>query len=958
MPQSAISPFLKQLPTHLQQPTSIFWEEQLDTTLKKFFLLPANKDFLASFVKVCTCSDFIKNALRTHPKMFNELLASGDLQQSYQAQYYVEKTTALMEIINNESELILQLRALRLREMVRIAWRDLAGWTDLHETMKNLSALADAIIDNTLKVLHRWQCNTLGTPFNEADVEQQLFVIAVGKLGGQELNFSSDVDLIFIFPENGDTQRHATSMTNEMFFTRLAQNFIKTLQVITEEGFVFRVDMRLRPYGDSGPLVMSFLACSSYYQEHGRDWERYALIKGRIISGDPQNASLLLSLLKPFVYRRYIDYGSVEALRNMKQLIMREVHIRSLQSDIKRGPGGIRQIEFIGQVFQLIHGGQDRRLQQRKILSVLRYLKESNILEGNVIDELTKAYIFLRNLENRLQMFADQQTHKLPIDEHEQIRIAYAMNFESWEEFIKILTYHRDIVEKHFERMLAPPQHEEIEIGGYDLVDLKSLWSGTLSKTKAYDILQVLGFTEKEEAYDLLMAFRNSYRYRKLNEHTKKQLDTLVPLMLQHTERIKQPFQTLKRILTLLEAIVRRSAYIILLLENPQTLKRVITLFSSSYWIAEQVSCYPFLLDELLHAATMTEASSEAALEDELRQSLLSIPEQDLEQHMNALRSFKLRQMLRTSAADIVKTLPLMKVSEHLTHTALAILRQAQDIVLKDLIAKYNYLENIKHPFSPAKFAIVAYGKLGGIELSYSSDVDLVFLYDNPPEYEEFTLRLAQRIIHILDTRTANGILYKVDTRLRPSGSAGLLVSHINAFVDYQQNTAWTWEHQALVRARIISGPVDLKEKFDRTREAVLSRKRNLHELREQIVKMRQRMQQANEIKVSGAFDIKQGNGGIADIEFIAQYIVLAHAHAHPALLQWPDNIRIFETAADEKLISNEDARILIDTYHIYRDIIHRSALQNETTLILKETSLKYVEGITALWQKIMMHAQ
>lgn len=906
--------------------------------------LNTNDSQKQAFLTACAYSDFIKSLVLSQPEMVLAILQSDELAINKSGQDYYDQLSKRLENVSDEADLHRALRQYRQQEMFRIAWRDLNKQQKLQDTMSQCSGLADAAISLSLAKLHQWQAEKEAPPLDKHGRKQALIIIAVGKLGSQELNFSSDIDLIFAYPESG-----------ESFFTLLARQLIRCLQLVTEDGFVFRVDMRLRPYGDSGPLVMSFSQMASYYQEQGRDWERYALLKGRIISGSEAQKSQLNATLKPFIYRKYIDYGSIDALRSMKQLIAREVRIKDMQNDIKRGPGGIREIEFIGQVFQLIRGGQDRRLQQRKILSVLRYLKASKTLDANIVDELSTAYIFLRNVEHRLQMVADKQTHALPNEDEAKLRLAHAMGFSDWEAFFTALETHRQHVEHHFEQMLVAPEHEETQGGEYLRIDCHALWMEKTDASKSLKILHSIGFEHADAVLSKLMDFKHSYRCRQMDATAQQRLDNLLPIVLALIGKTANPEVTLERMIHLLDSILRRSVYMVLLLENPKTLKWLVKLFDLSDWVADHIARYPSLLEELLNAKPMLQAVSASELEDELRQTLLSIPEEDLEGQMEALRLFKQRQVLKVAASDLENQLPLMKVSDHLTFTAQTILRQVQELAGKEVTFKHADLEQ---PHFENQFAIIAYGKLGGIELSYSSDVDLVFLHDNPPGNDEFTIRLAKRIIHMLSTRMSNGILYKVDTRLRPSGSAGLMVSGIDAFIDYQKNSAWTWEHQALVRARVISGPEEMVRKFDACRAEILSSRRDLDELRQQVSEMRLKMKESHEVKETDSFDVKQGDGGIADIEFLVQFAVLAWSADYPSLMKWPDNIRILETIADEGLIEAEDVSALIDAYQDYRAIIHNATLRGTSTLVSDDSFVPYRELINRLWNEVIRAAQ
>ena len=944
---------IQQLPQKLQDQARQFWQrihERANT--EQFSILQMHQGTINQFWAQSPWA--AENCIQS-PELLLDLLQSQQFQYEWSYANYLEQLQTNCGHCQNETELTQALRLLRRRLMTRIAWRDLLHLADLSQTMAELSAFADAVINFCLPLLANWLQLIHGVPRNVIGDPQSLLVIAVGKLGSQELNFSSDIDLIFCYPDPGNTQGGDRSISNEKYFSKLAQSLIKLLQTVTADGSVFRVDMRLRPHGDGGPLVLHIQAMNDYYQEQGRDWERYALIKARVINTDPTAMSRMLAIFKPFVYRRYVDYGAIESLRQMKQLIERDIKAKDLRSDIKRGPGGIRQIEFIGQVFQLIHGGKDRRLQQRKILSVLRYLYLNHILSQEAVEALTQAYVLLRNVEHRLQMVADRQTHVLPVDENEQIRLAFSLGYSDWETFAKVLKHHRQTVQQYFDDLLAPPEANSETSGNYCLIDSRRIWLEKLEPASTIELLEKIGLPDPNRIHQLLISFADCHRVRQMDPQSRKRLDELMPQLIQILGQVQASEQIVMRILQLLEAITRRSVYLALLLEHPDALTQLIQLFAASPWIADHVADYPYLLDDCLRLNVYMDSASEQELEDELRQTLLSIPEHDLEEQMEALRRFKLSQLLRAAVLEVLRNLPVQKVSQHLTHTATVILRQVEEIARKVVLAKPAAIVDLGSETALADFAMVAYGKLGGLELNYDSDLDLVFLHGAAEGQEELAVRLAQRIIHILNLRTASGILYQVDTRLRPSGSSGLLVSSIDAFAEYQQQHAWTWEHQALVRARVISGSVKLKTEFNNIRRQILTGRRDIASLQRDVIEMRQRMRSAQKSKSQLENDIKQCNGGLTDIEFIVQFGVLAWSQAYPGLIEVTDGFRILDLFADHELMQLTDLRMLCQAYQYYRSAINQRILNNQSLQLAADEAVDYRQQVSDLWRRLLV---
>ena len=952
---------LQAVPEALRPPVLQAWE-QLEEATKSQWATSGDSACLASLPRVWACSEFVMQACCRHPSVLLTLLAQGALQAARTEQEFRALLESELQEIQDENGLMQVLRRFRRREMVRIAWRDIAGWTDLVAVTQELSWLAEACIDSALTRLDGWLQQELGVPSDAAGEAQSLVVIGMGKLGAWELNFSSDIDLVFAFGEAGDTRDGPRSLSNEEYFTRLGRRLIKVLDQVTEDGFVFRVDMRLRPFGESGPLVLSFDAMEHYYQVHGREWERYAWIKARVVGGARAAGEALMTQLKPFVYRRYLDYGAFASLREMKQMIAQEVQRRDLESNIKLGAGGIREIEFVAQAFQLIRGGREPALQQRRVLLVLAYLAEHGYLPEFVAQNLQQAYEFLRNSEHRLQAYRDQQTHELPDQASERLRLAYAMGYADWDNYAQALAAMREQVQAAFEQVFLAPQVSataaEADLG------LAALWCERLDPEAAGALLVETGYSEAVLPW--LVDLRHTRDYRVLSTRGRARMDQLMPLVLAAVGQGEHADITLKRVLGLLQAIIQRSAYLALLMENPMALSQLVRLCRASPWIAHFLTQHPMLLDELLDPRGLYRAPNKAELVQALRQDLSQFEDGDLELAMEELRHFHQTQVLRVAAADVSDAMPLMIVSDHLTWIAEAILDEVLELAWGYLVERHGRpVCTSEGEVCDKGFAVVAYGKLGGIELGYGSDLDVVFLHgsDNmtletqgpkPVSAPVFFARLGQRMIHILTARTPTGILYEVDTRLRPNGASGLLVSHVQAFAEYQQRSAWTWEHQALVRARVVAGDPLIAEHFAAIRREILMRQRDRQGLRQEVSDMRQRMREANSRSQDGEFDLKQDAGGIADIEFMVQYGVLAWAHKHPALLDYTDTIRLLSGLAQADLVPEPDCALLADAYRAYRARMHRLTLQEQPAVVPVTEFVEARAQVQRIWQTLM----
>lgn len=923
--------------------------------------------FAGQLVRCWVGSNYVVDQCLQRPGLLHELL--DDLQRDYPAGHYAASLQQLLDPVETEEQLQRVLRQFRHREMVRIIWRDLNRTAEMEQTTADLSALADACIDQTLNWFYRWACAKWGTPHSRAREghpaqPQRMVVLGMGKLGAGELNLSSDIDLIFSFPENGETEGARRCLDNASFFNKVAQKLIQALDQQTADGFVFRVDMRLRPYGQSGILVPSFAAMEEYYQDQGRDWERYAMIKARVVAGDLEAGAVLMQDLRPFVYRKYLDYSAFESLRDMKAMINREVRRKNLHGNVKLGPGGIREIEFIAQAFQLIRGGRDSRLQQRELRLILSLLPETVAMPQQAADELYSAYRFLRNAEHAIQAVADKQTQELPLDPLEQSRIAFSMDFSDWPLFLAELDQHRGRVSHHFADVIAPASEEQDEQD--EPSDWSQLWLQELDAEQAEVLLQQAGFEDTERAMRLLDGLHSNRKVTTLQQVARERLDRVMPMLLELVAQQQAPTQTLERTLSLIDAVLRRSAYLVLLWENPGALAQLVKLSAASSWFAEQLAKQPILLDELIDVTSLYAPPNKDALQQELRQQLLRIPEEDVEQLMEALRYFKSAHVLRVAAAEISGALPLMKVSDYLTYIAEVVLEGALDIAWHIMTEKHGVPQKAPGVPCDKDFIVVGYGKVGGIELSYGSDLDLVFVHDGaanlatdgakPVDSQVFFTRLGQRIIHILNTSTPSGQLYEVDMRLRPSGNSGLLVSSLKSFRDYQLNEAWTWEHQALVRARVITGSSGLKQQFEAVRGEVLGQSRDSDKLRTDVGAMRVKMRDhlGSKSTDGDVFHLKQDRGGIVDIEFLVQFLALAYSKDQPELIRFTDNIRILDAAEQLALLPAEDAELLREAYKAYRSVGHRLSLQEQSNVISAQEMQDLRDAVAAIWDRVV----
>lgn len=906
--------------------------------------------------RVLACSDFVADALSRDEQLLPQLLARA-AERFAGALPWPE--ARLQGVSADEAGFMDALRRWRRAELARIAWRDLAGWATLGETILDLSNAADTAIRAAHDYAWALLVERYGEPQTDDPEARRLIVIAMGKLGGQELNFSSDVDLIFLFAGHGETAG-PEAVAHEEFFLKLGQRLIRYLDAPTLEGRAFRVDMRLRPFGASGPLVASTAAFEDYVERQGRDWERYAWIKARAITGAALYEQVYRASVRPFVYRRYLDFGVFEALRGMKALIEREVERRDLQDNIKLGPGGIREIEFIVQSLQLIRGGNERRLRSGSLMRMLPRLAGDRLLSPAVTTELAAAYDFLRRLENRLQMYRDQQTHALPVDAAARERLALAMELADWDELAATLAGHRQRVAAHFAALVQPD--DATPRAG----PLSQWLEGEAPRAELEARLVALGMEEAGTAAQLMHDLRGSALVRRMDETGRRRLFSLLGQVLEEVARSPGALAVLRRLLRVFEAIGARSAYFALLLENSVARRRLIELARHGDFLTAQIAALPLLLDELIDDRLFERLPARAELEQELAARLEDADSDDEEELVAQLRNFQRAAQFRIAVADLCGGLPLMSVSDRLTEVAELIVAEVLKLSWDFVTSQYGTpMCGDGAERRAVRLSAVGYGKLGGMELGYASDLDVVFLHDSSGARQEtegarsvdnqvFFIRFVQRMVHTLTMHSAAGRLYEVDMRLRPSGKGGMLITSIEAFEDYQQREAWTWEHQALLHARAVCGDAGLSERFAAVRTRILQQCVRRETLRAEVQRMRVRMRAELSAARQGEFDLKQDPGGIADIEFLAQYWALRWAAEYPPVAWYSDTIRELESVASANLVPQATIDVLTGAYRKYRERSHHRTIAGLTAVVPASDFAAERAAVTAIWSQAM----
>lgn len=867
------------------------------------------------------------------------------------------------------------LRQFRHRHMVRILWCDLTEVNCLEQTLRQLSLLAQACV----QAADQWTFDALekrfGVPTDDNGRHLRLIILGMGKLGGYELNVSSDIDIICVYPSSGVTSGNAEkqkSLDNGEFFRRCVQRICKLLGSVTAEGFVYRVDTRLRPFGESGPLVINFDGLEKYYLTQARDWERYAMVKARPLCGDANDIEELEQLVQPFIYRRYLDYAAFESMRELKRKIALSLLQKQMIDNIKLGSGGIREVEFIGQAFQLVRGGRESRLRIRPIVQVLDQLAQLQLLGEDEVQSLLAAYRYLRRVENGIQMMRDEQAHVLPTNDQDKQRLLCILDETDWPSFKATLAKHQANVASCFSGLFESSHANDAlgdSVDRRQLEEARDLWAALGAESTDDESMSVLlrdaGYEPNDSLLTRIRVLCGGSFYQRLAAGSQQRLESIVPLVLLFAKETHRPATTLERMLELIRAVAGRAGYLQVLCDRPEALKHLLSLFSKSRWLAGFVVRQPIVIDELLTQVPLQH--NVVAVINETQEFVQRLQKSELDVQMDSLRHYRQARQMRIAAAQLDGSLSLMQVSDQLSWLAQAIIEGVILLVKSALVERFGEPGyQLDGETQTSHVGVLAYGKLGGLELGFGSDLDLVFVHDSHGtrqltqgkkqiENAVFYARLAQKFVHFMSTTTPAGVLYEIDLRLRPNGSSGVLVTGIDAFAQYQQSEAWTWEHQALMRARMVIGHPDLCSRFAHIRQQILGRPRPPEELRVTVSEMRERMRQSLGNTKAGLMHLKQDTGGVADIEFIVQYLVLANAHEHPELLIYTDNIRVLECVENLALLSAEDCRILRQSYINLRERLHRLALDENSPLVSMDQSLQALcDSVTHLREKIL----
>lgn len=958
--KKTIQKALQVLPAELRE-VVLLWGDRLHDTGAEW---PAEEPTLSVLMRLVGTSEFAARVLLREWDWFqaalNECELSAPPSEAGLRQFIADFATDCGDLDASKAKL----RQFRNRQLAHILWRSIEGSANLRESLRSLSNLADGLIEAAVVCSEQVLTPRFGKARNENGEEIPLVVLAMGKLGGRELNFSSDIDVIFLYREEGETDGPRIMSAHE-YFTRRSRQVVALLDEVTADGFVYRVDTRLRPFGESGPPVASFASLESYLLQHGRSWERYAYIKARVVSPAADQSAvheLMSEIIHPFVYRRYLDFGVFESLRDMKALIAAEVQKRELASNIKLGPGGIREIEFIAQSLQLVRGGGDAALRTCELQKVLPALANGKGLASSTVNSLLDAYEFLRNLENAMQAIKDRQTHDVPQDAIDRLRLTVALRYDDWEELIAELDRRRHAVSKHFADLLFSADEEPAQP---DLARaLASLWDTNSTEERWHTVLQDAGYPEASLLAATIVKFAGASIQRQIDATAQRRLSRFMPLLFLQLQGRQSPHVVLERTLGVISQIVRRSAYVSLLIENPAVLGRLVGLCENSAYLAQEIARYPLLLDELLDPRLHLAEITAAQMREDLAERSGQVDATDSERQIEALGQFQRATLFRVAVADHSGNLPIMKVSDRLTELAEIVLNRALDIAWSDLVAKHGVPTFATADGEcKAGFGVIAYGKLGGMELSYRSDLDLVFLHDSsgwkqetdgdhPLDNSMFFGRLVRRLTHFLTAQTVSGALYEVDTRLRPSGRSGLLVSTVEGFERYQEDNAWTWEHQALLRSRPVAGSAIIAREFERIRSETLRYRVHREKLLPDVLSMRAKMRKQLDKSSERQFDLKQGEGGIGDIEFLVQYLVLKNASEQPAVIHYPDNIRQLGTLAAAGCLAETDVVQLQQIYKDYRLCLHRLALDGQPPLVPDAAFREEREIVVHTWTR------
>jgi len=840
------------------------------------------------------------------------------------------------------------LRVLRQWTMHRLIQLDCEQKAPLETVTLCVTQLAEIALDKACQSAFQTLDARHGEPLTASGQRAQFWVIGMGKLGARELNVSSDIDLIYVYDEDGETTGNAQGLGRisvQEYFARAVKAIYSLVGETTEHGFVFRVDLALRPNGNSGPSVVSLGALEEYLLVQGREWERFAWMKSRVIAPKTAvkngSALALRSVVLPFVFRRYLDYNVFESLRTLHQQIRDHAAKRSAghperANDVKLSRGGIREIEFTVQLLQVVRGGQFPELRTRPTLDALKRVAKAGLMPPETSENLAMAYIFLRKVEHRIQYLDDQQTHILPTQDQDLSWIAHTMGYADSCDFLSQLDAHREIVAHEFDILLG---------GDRQCKGCQKPNGGELPELEAVlDLFQ-------GEARERLAHWQESPKVKGLRDDARTRLMRLLQRTAQWLKEGKVEAIAVVRMADWMEPLMRRESYLAMMLERPAVHERLLRLLGAAKWPARYLVQHPGVIDELAHGDVLKQRFVAADFEVDLearRSALKRTGEDDEEALLNLLRRAHHAEVFRTLARDVEGNLSVEQVADDLSAMA--------DVILK-VTAQWCWscLKN-RHRETP-QFAIIAYGKLGGKELGYGSDLDIVFVYEDPDERaQEVYAGFARKLINWFTVKTAEGDLFEIDTALRPNGGSGLLVTTFGAYADYQQqrgsNTAWTWEHQAMTRARFVMGDPNMRKRFDEVRWAVISAPRDAVSLKNEIVGMRQKVLAAHPVK-AGLFDVKHSPGGMVDAEFAVQYVVLMHANSHPELLDNVGNIALLQRAEAVGLLPNGVGQNAASAYRTLRRVQHKARLNEEPTQVIQASLDAEKEAILALWQAV-----
>ncbi len=897
----------------------------------------AHPELLASVFELIKFSDFCADIAIEFPRFVINcglpLIAKQAIPEDLSLDSSID-----FDLLESEDEVMKRLRRYRRKHSFIIAWRDLMFAESLQSTLLNTSVLASHCINIAIRYcavqLHRIHGIPRDSQFNRID----LAVLGLGKLGGTELNFSSDIDLIFAYKESGVTDGERP-LSHASFFRKLCQKVIHVLNHPTEDGLVYRVDTRLRPHGSMGQIVLSYAAMEDYYQREGRDWERYALIKARPVAGCIESAAELIDRLRPFIYRRYIDYSSYAAIRDMKRKIATRLQNQEHNFHIKLGSGGIREIEFIVQSFQLIRGGKLPQLRNPNCLQSLDVLNQLKLIDDDDWQHMSRAYQFYRRAENRLQMLADLQEHSVPSDEHRKMMLAKSMGFEQFEAFNQKLSEYRQKIHSLFDSVFSQQlfnQSTVLRRGGINPADIER-WVHRHS------------FEDPSAAVYLIKQLLSGPKFRSLPKRGKERIEFLLPLVVNLLGEVQQRDACLRRMIRLITQIATRSAYLALLIENPDLLRGLVEVCERSDWIALKLTENPALLDEFLDTRVSLELPSAASMAADLDAQLSSC-NADREQELITLKYFQTSWRIKVARSQLSAASVASLHTRYLSQIAESVLAAIVKLLSSDAQQR-GWINAERSPYIPG-LAIIAYGKCGSREMSYDSDLDLVFVHSDDGDDASVYVRLAQRMIRMLNAMTPAGRLYEVDVRLRPNGKSGLLVTSLAAFRQYQAEKAWTWEHQAIIKARWVCGDPLLKKPFDCIRSDIITLQRQREDVQLDIRNMREKMRAS---QPTGVFDIKQCCGGLVDIEFICQFFVLVNAQVCRPLSQDHDVHSNLRSLVKFGYLSADMGQQLGNAYDVYRDLQMRQILGFSEINPQSQALLARLQSIQLIWQQIMI---